>query len=50
MTGHVKIKKKRLAFSKFDVGGPEKLIINFAWPYITLVLATINLASNVLSF
>ena len=29
VTGHV---KKRLAFSKFDAGGPEKLIINFVWP------------------
>ena len=45
VTGHVRKKKKkrkrkkkkkkrrRLAFSKFDAGGPEKLIINFAWPY-----------------
>ena len=32
MTGHVE-RKKGLAFSKFDAGGPEKLIINFAWPY-----------------
>ena len=33
VTGHVKKKKKkRLAFSKFDAGGPEKLIINFVWP------------------
>ena len=25
-------KKNGLAFSKFDAGGPENLIINFAWP------------------
>ena len=32
MIAHVRNKKESLAFSKFDAGGPEKLVINFAWP------------------
>ena len=32
MIALVRNKKKSLAFSKFDAGGPEKLVIKFAWP------------------
>ena len=52
VTGHVKKKKKkkkkRLAFSKFDVGGPEKLIINFVWPNASRII--LNKSLGKLSF
>ena len=38
MTTHVRNKKKSFVSSKFDAGRPEKLEINFAWPYAKFIL------------
>ena len=41
---------KSLAFSKFDEGGPEKPLINFAWPYcLNEKLTTSPIGSDILS-